>query len=76
MANNGGLILTHTPTPRQVKEALWNGGIARSNKSKDKMTTPGLLKAEDLVRSRCFAIEMSEPVEALSSALMLWSELH
>ncbi len=35
---------------QQVKQALWNGGIQRSNKPASKRNTPGLQKWEDLVR--------------------------
>lgn len=34
----------------QVKQALWNGGIQRSNKPPEKRHTPGLNQWEDLVR--------------------------
>ena len=33
----------------QVKDALWKGGIVRSNKAEGKRSTPGLTCAEDLV---------------------------
>ncbi|EIE18483.1 hypothetical protein COCSUDRAFT_38586 [Coccomyxa subellipsoidea C-169] len=35
-------------TAAKVKQALWAGGIQRSNKPKDKSSTPGLQKWEDL----------------------------
>ncbi|KAK9868786.1 hypothetical protein WJX84_008270 [Apatococcus fuscideae] len=35
-------------TSAKVKQALWNGGIARSNKPAHKMHTPGLKSWEDL----------------------------
>eukprot|EP00879_Flechtneria_rotunda_P014381 GHRR01015027.1.p2 GENE.GHRR01015027.1~~GHRR01015027.1.p2 ORF type:complete len:133 (-),score=32.59 GHRR01015027.1:1738-2136(-) len=34
----------------QVKQALWDGGIARSNKPIEKSNTPGLNSWSDLVR--------------------------
>lgn len=34
---------------RQVKRALWGGGIARANKAPEKRATPGLRAWDDLV---------------------------
>jgi hypothetical protein len=39
-------------TVAKVKQALWQGGIGRSNKPEDRRTTPGLQSAEDLVSRR------------------------
>ncbi len=36
----------------QVKKALWDGGIERSNKPEGRRATPGLQKWQDLVRAR------------------------
>ena len=46
------LLLTSLPLCCQVKQALWAGGIARSNRADGKGSTPGLRRWEDLVRKR------------------------
>lgn len=38
----------------QVKQALWDGGIVRSNRTDGKGSTPGLRRWEDLVRDKQF----------------------
>jgi hypothetical protein len=43
-------VIAHLPTPVQVKQALWAGGIQRSNKPAERRNTPGLQSWEDLVR--------------------------
>ena len=37
----------------QVKQALWQGGIERSNKPQHVRNTPGLERWQDLVRLSC-----------------------